>query len=152
MTLTAPIYLPYYVLIDCCMPTCTCTHAKLSKTSFFLGQILNPKMSFFLGRREYTFAVQNLSKIKRSFRLNKANPGACSRTRVVTVHGPGIFFSILFSHFRGSATFGLSGDFPPDHVHSFFCLCAHIMTAVTTNTSKGILVISYLFWFSCSIL
>jgi hypothetical protein len=53
MTLIAPIYLPYYVLIDCCMPTCTCTHAKLSKTSFFLGQILNHKMSFVLGRREY---------------------------------------------------------------------------------------------------
>jgi hypothetical protein len=53
MTLIAPIYLPYEVLIDCCMPTCTCTHAKLSRTSFFLGQILNPKTSFFLGRREY---------------------------------------------------------------------------------------------------
>jgi hypothetical protein len=53
MTSIAPIYLPYQVLIDCCMPTCTCTHAKLSKTSFFLGQILNPKTSFFLGRREY---------------------------------------------------------------------------------------------------
>jgi hypothetical protein len=36
------------------MPTCTCTHAKLSKTSFFLGQILNPKTSLFLGRRECT--------------------------------------------------------------------------------------------------
>jgi hypothetical protein len=50
MTSIAPIYLPYYVLIDCCMPTCTCTHAKLSKMSFFLGQILNPKTSLFLGR------------------------------------------------------------------------------------------------------
>jgi hypothetical protein len=48
MTLITPIYLPYYVLIDCCMPTCTCTHAKLSKTSIFLGQILNLKTSFFL--------------------------------------------------------------------------------------------------------
>jgi hypothetical protein len=47
MTSIAPIYLPYYVLIDCCMPTCTCTHAKVSKTSIFLGQILNPKTSFF---------------------------------------------------------------------------------------------------------
>jgi hypothetical protein len=53
MTSIAPIYLPYEVLIDCCMPTCTCTHAKLNKTSFFVGQILNPKMSFFLGRREH---------------------------------------------------------------------------------------------------
>jgi hypothetical protein len=35
------------VLIDCCMPTCTCRHTKLSKTSFFLGQILNFKTSFF---------------------------------------------------------------------------------------------------------
>jgi hypothetical protein len=42
-----PIYLPYYVLIDCCIPTCICTHTKLSKTSIFLGQILNPKTSFF---------------------------------------------------------------------------------------------------------
>jgi hypothetical protein len=50
MTSIAPIYLPYQVLIDCCMPTCTCTHAKLSKTSFFLRQILNPKTS--LERRE----------------------------------------------------------------------------------------------------
>jgi hypothetical protein len=47
MTLIVHIYLPYYVLIDCCMPTCTCTHAKLSRTSFFLGQILNLKTSFF---------------------------------------------------------------------------------------------------------
>jgi hypothetical protein len=47
-----PIYLPYHVLIDCCMPTCTCRHVKLSKTSFFLGQILNPETSFFWGRRE----------------------------------------------------------------------------------------------------
>jgi hypothetical protein len=54
MTSIAPIYLPYYVLIDCCMPTCTCTRTKLSKTSFFFGQILNPKTSLFLGRREYT--------------------------------------------------------------------------------------------------
>jgi hypothetical protein len=53
MTLTTPIYLPYYVLINCCMPTCACTHAKLSKTSFFWGQILHPKTTFFLGRREY---------------------------------------------------------------------------------------------------
>jgi hypothetical protein len=53
MTSITPIYLPYYVLIDCCMPTCTCTHAKLSKMSIFLGQILNPKTPFFLGRREY---------------------------------------------------------------------------------------------------
>jgi hypothetical protein len=52
MSLITPIYLQYYVLIDCCMPTSTCTHAKLSKTSFFLGQILNPKTSFFLGRWE----------------------------------------------------------------------------------------------------
>jgi hypothetical protein len=52
MTSIALIYLPYYVLIDCCMPTCTCKLAKLSKTSFFSGQILNPKTSFFLGRRE----------------------------------------------------------------------------------------------------
>jgi hypothetical protein len=43
MTLIAPIYLSYLVLIDCCMPTCTCIHAKLSKTSFFFGQILNLK-------------------------------------------------------------------------------------------------------------
>jgi hypothetical protein len=35
MTSTAPIYLSHYVLIDCCVPTCTCRHAKLSKTSFF---------------------------------------------------------------------------------------------------------------------
>jgi hypothetical protein len=48
MTSIAPIYLPYQVLIDCCVSTCTCTHTKLSKTSFFLGQILNPKTSFFL--------------------------------------------------------------------------------------------------------
>jgi hypothetical protein len=53
MTMIAPIYLPYLVLIDCCMATCTCTYIKLSKTPFFLGQILNPKTSFFLGRREY---------------------------------------------------------------------------------------------------
>jgi hypothetical protein len=53
MTSIAPIYLTYYVLIDCCMPTCTCTHAKLGKTTFFLGQILNPKTTFFLGRMEY---------------------------------------------------------------------------------------------------
>jgi hypothetical protein len=26
------------MLIDCCMPTCTCTHVKLSKTSFFLDK------------------------------------------------------------------------------------------------------------------
>jgi hypothetical protein len=39
------------MLIDCCIPTCTCTHA--TKTSFFLGQILNSKTSFFLGWREY---------------------------------------------------------------------------------------------------
>jgi hypothetical protein len=55
MTSVVPIYLSYYVLIDCCMPTCTCTHAKLSKTSFFFGQILNPKTSFLLGRREYMY-------------------------------------------------------------------------------------------------
>jgi hypothetical protein len=53
MTMIAPIYLPYLTLIDCCIPTCKCTHAKLSKTSFFLGQILNLKTSFFFGRREY---------------------------------------------------------------------------------------------------
>jgi hypothetical protein len=52
MTSIAPNFLPYWVLIDSCMATCTCTHAKLSKMSFFLGQILNPKTSFFLGRRE----------------------------------------------------------------------------------------------------
>jgi hypothetical protein len=46
------------VLIDCCMPTCTCTHAKLSKTLFFLGQILNPKSLFFWGRREYLILKQ----------------------------------------------------------------------------------------------
>jgi hypothetical protein len=39
------------------MPTCTCRHAKLSKTSF-LGQILNRKTSFFLGRREYIANAQ----------------------------------------------------------------------------------------------
>jgi hypothetical protein len=55
MIMISHIYLSYLVLIDCCMPTCTCTHAKLSKTSFFLGQILNHKTSFFLGRREYVF-------------------------------------------------------------------------------------------------
>jgi hypothetical protein len=53
MTSIAPIYLPYYVLIDCYMPTSTCTHAKISKMSFFFRQILNPKTSFFLGQREY---------------------------------------------------------------------------------------------------
>jgi hypothetical protein len=47
MTSIAPIYLPYYVLIDCCIATCTCTHAKLSKTSCALGQILNSKTPFF---------------------------------------------------------------------------------------------------------
>jgi hypothetical protein len=47
MTLIVPIYLSYYVLIVCCMPTYTCTHAKLSRTSLFLGQILNLKTSFF---------------------------------------------------------------------------------------------------------
>jgi hypothetical protein len=52
MTSIAPIYLPYEVLIDCCIPTCTCRHAKLSKTSFFLGQIFNPTTSFILGQRE----------------------------------------------------------------------------------------------------
>jgi hypothetical protein len=52
MTSIALIYLPYYVLIDCCMPICTCTHTKLSKTSFFFGQILNAKTSFFLERME----------------------------------------------------------------------------------------------------
>jgi hypothetical protein len=60
MTSIAPMYLTYYVLIDCCMPTCTCTHTKLSKTSFFFGQILNPKTSFFLGRREYVSFKQIL--------------------------------------------------------------------------------------------
>jgi hypothetical protein len=49
------------VLIDCCMPTCTCTHAKLSKTSFFFGQILNLKMSFFLGRRSMSCKIGNPS-------------------------------------------------------------------------------------------
>jgi hypothetical protein len=34
----APIYLPYYVLIDCCMPTYTSINAKLSKTSFFFDK------------------------------------------------------------------------------------------------------------------
>jgi hypothetical protein len=52
MISTASIYLSYYVLIDCCMPTCTCKHDKLSKMLFFLKQILNFKTSFFL-RREY---------------------------------------------------------------------------------------------------
>jgi hypothetical protein len=42
------------------MPTCTCTHTKLSKTLFFFGQILNPKTSFFLGRREYVSFKQIL--------------------------------------------------------------------------------------------
>jgi hypothetical protein len=60
MTSIAPIYLTYQVLIDCCMPTYTCKLAKLSKTSFFLGQILNPKTSFFLGRREYTTSTHML--------------------------------------------------------------------------------------------
>jgi hypothetical protein len=31
------------------MSTCACTHAKLDKTSFFFGQILNPKTSIFFG-------------------------------------------------------------------------------------------------------
>jgi hypothetical protein len=31
----ALIYLPYYMLIDCCMATCTCKNAKLSKMTFF---------------------------------------------------------------------------------------------------------------------
>jgi hypothetical protein len=47
MTSIVPIYLSYYVLIDCCMPTYTCIHGKLSKTSFFFGQILNLKRHFF---------------------------------------------------------------------------------------------------------
>jgi hypothetical protein len=55
MTLIAPVYLPNLVLNDCFMPTCTCRHAKLSKTTCFSGQILNPKMSFFLGWREYYY-------------------------------------------------------------------------------------------------
>jgi hypothetical protein len=55
MTSIAPIYLSYHVLIDCCVPICTCTHVKLSKTSLFLGQILNPETSFFLRRKEYAF-------------------------------------------------------------------------------------------------
>jgi hypothetical protein len=54
------------VLIDCCKPTCTCTHAKLSKTSFFLGQILNPKTSFFLGRREYAISRFIFQTLKRN--------------------------------------------------------------------------------------
>jgi hypothetical protein len=66
MTSIAPMYLTYYVLIDCCMPTCTCTHTKLSKTLFFFGQILNPKTSFFLGRREYVSFKQILLYKKRS--------------------------------------------------------------------------------------
>jgi hypothetical protein len=57
MTSITPIYLPYLVLIDSCMPTCACTHAKLSKTSCFLGQILNPKTISFLGRRKYLDVV-----------------------------------------------------------------------------------------------
>jgi hypothetical protein len=36
------------VLIDCCIPTCTCTHAKLSKTSLFFRQILNLKRHSFV--------------------------------------------------------------------------------------------------------
>jgi hypothetical protein len=43
MTLIVPIYLLYLVQIDCCMPTCACTHTKLSKMTCFLGQILNPQ-------------------------------------------------------------------------------------------------------------
>jgi hypothetical protein len=69
MTSIAPIYLPYYMLIDYCMPTCTCTHTKLSKTSFFLGQILNPKTSFFLGRREYV-GILFEENLKRPVRLS----------------------------------------------------------------------------------
>jgi hypothetical protein len=53
MTSIAPIYLSYLVLIDCCMTTCACIHAKLSKTTCILGQILNPKTRCFLGWREY---------------------------------------------------------------------------------------------------
>jgi hypothetical protein len=52
--LDCPFYLSYLVLIDCCMLICTYTHVKLSKTTYFLEQILNPKTTcFILGRREY---------------------------------------------------------------------------------------------------
>jgi hypothetical protein len=66
------------------MPTCTCTHAKLSKTSFFLGQILNLKTSFFLGRREYSVStsVQGINVLSllfnmfgRTLNILKANNG-----------------------------------------------------------------------------
>jgi hypothetical protein len=52
MTLVALIYLPYLVPTDCCMSTCAYAHAKLSKTTCFLGQIMNPKTTFFLVRWE----------------------------------------------------------------------------------------------------
>jgi hypothetical protein len=35
------------MLIDYCIPTCTCTHTKLSKTSFFFETILNLKRHSF---------------------------------------------------------------------------------------------------------
>jgi replication initiation and membrane attachment protein DnaB len=72
--MVTPIYFSYLVLIDCCMPTCICTHAKLSKTSFFSGQILNPKLSFFLGRREYVKNRKNFEvefKFDRHFHYNQ---------------------------------------------------------------------------------
>jgi hypothetical protein len=40
MIMIAPIYLPCLMLIGCCMPTCTCTHAKLIKMSFFLDKFV----------------------------------------------------------------------------------------------------------------
>jgi hypothetical protein len=73
MTSIAPIYLSYYVLIDCCIPTYT--YAKLIKTSFFLGQILNPKMAFFFGRREYEFRmiVSHKSNVFKMIASHKPN-------------------------------------------------------------------------------
>jgi hypothetical protein len=75
MTSIAPIYLPYYVLIDCCMLTCTCIHAKLRKTTFFLGQILNPKMSLFFG----TDGV--IIKGIKQCQLSKLPPQPCVKSR-----------------------------------------------------------------------
>jgi hypothetical protein len=39
MTSIAPVYLPYQMLIDFCMSTCTCTHAKLSITTLTLTSL-----------------------------------------------------------------------------------------------------------------
>lgn len=44
----ALIYYPYMVLIDCGMSTCTCTHVKLNIIIYFIGQILNRRMIYFL--------------------------------------------------------------------------------------------------------